>query len=113
MGIQSVVTRPGGYVFPTTMVSGTLTLLGMDMAQSRSGLQPDTRHALTGRRIRAYSRVAVAFGVGAALGGLLTAHVHSWALAVPVAAVSLCAHVEATVSAGRPDEVTTSRRGRP
>ncbi len=59
MGLQSVVTRLGGYAFPTTMVTGTLTLLGMDIADRDQGV------AVT-RRIRVFSRVVVAFGFGAA-----------------------------------------------
>ena len=84
MGLQSVVTRLGGYAFPTTMVTGTLTLLGMDIADRDQG------PAVT-RRIRVLTRVVVAFGVGAAVAGLTTAHVQFWAMLVPVAAVALCA----------------------
>ena len=91
MGVQSVATRLGGYVFPTTMVTGTLTLLGMDTAQVLDGAPPAGERAVVTRRVKAFSRVVVAFAVGAALGGLMTAVVRFWAIALPVAAVALCA----------------------
>jgi uncharacterized membrane protein YoaK (UPF0700 family) len=91
MGVQSVVTRLGGYVFPTTMVTGTLTLLGMDTAQVLDGGQPAGERAVVIRRVKAFSRVVAAFAVGAGLGGLMAANVHFWAMAFPVAAVALCA----------------------
>jgi uncharacterized membrane protein YoaK (UPF0700 family) len=97
MGVQSVVTRLGGYVFPTTMVTGTLTLLGMDTAQVLDGAQPAGERAVVMRRVKAFSRVVLAFAVGAALGGLLTAIVHFWAIALPALAVALCAWGQARV----------------
>ena len=92
MGVQSVATRLGGYVFPTTMVTGTLTLLGMDVAEARANpaIKP---------RIRAFARVVVAFAVGAALGGLMAGLVRFWAIALPVVAVAVC--VRGEVSLGR------------
>jgi uncharacterized membrane protein YoaK (UPF0700 family) len=99
MAVQSVVTRVGGYVFPTTMVTGTLTLLGMDMGQALAGDRTDKERPVVVRRIKAFSRVVVAFAVGAALGGLLTAVLHFWAIALPVAAVGLCAAGQARVEA--------------
>ena len=92
MGVQSVATRLGGYVFPTTMVTGTLTLLGMDIAEH--GLRPKTERAVAVRRIKAFSRVVIAFAVGAALGGVMTAAFEFWAVVLPVTIVALCAHGE-------------------
>ena len=91
MGVQSVVTRLGGYVFPTTMVTGTLTLLGMDSAEALFGARPNGERAVVVRRVKAFGRVALAFAAGAALGGLMAAIVHFWAIVLPVAAISLCA----------------------
>lgn len=91
MGVQSVVTRLGGYVFPTTMVTGTLTLLGMDTAQVLDGGLPAGERAVATRRVKAFSRVVAAFAVGAALGGLMAAVLDFWAIAPPAAAVGLCA----------------------
>ena len=91
MGVQSVATRLGGYAFPTTMVTGTLTLLGMDTAQAAFRLHPDDQRAAILRRIKAFTRVVLAFTIGAALGGLMTALVEFWAIALPAAAVALCA----------------------
>lgn len=102
MGVQSVVTRLGGYAFPTTMVTGTLTLLGMDIGQTAFGVHPPGERLAALRRITAFSRVVVAFGAGAALGGLMTHLVQFWAVAVPVAAVALIARTEARVTSGRP-----------
>ena len=97
MGVQSVVTRLGGYVFPTTMVTGTLTLLGMDSAQALFGSQPDGERAVVVRRVKAFSRVVLAFAVGAGVGGLMTAVVQFWAIVLPLAAVGLCAWGQARV----------------
>ena len=99
MAVQSVVTRVGGYVFPTTMVTGTLTLLGMDVGQALLGNQAGKERAIVVRRIKAFSRVVLAFAVGAALGGLMTTVVHFWAIALPVGAVALCAGGQARASA--------------
>ena len=101
MGVQSVVTRLGGYVFPTTMVTGTLTLLGMDSAQALFGSQPNGERAVVVRRVKAFSRVVLAFGVGAALGGLMTALVQFWAIVLPLGAVGLCAWGQARVNSQR------------
>ena len=95
MGVQSVATRLGGYVFPTTMVTGTLTLLGMDVAEARRG-----RVALP--RIKAFRRVVIAFAVGAALGGLMAGLVRFWAIALPVVAVAFCARGEVTFGSRAP-----------
>ncbi len=100
MGVQSVVTRLGGYVFPTTMVTGTLTLLGMDTAQVLDGALPAGERAVVVRRVKAFARVVLAFAVGAALGGLMTAVVRFWAMALPVAAVALCAWGQSRVVTG-------------
>ncbi len=99
MGVQSVVTRLGGYVFPTTMVTGTLTLLGMDSAQVLFGTQPSAERAVVVRRVKAFGRVVLAFAIGAALGGLMTAVVRFWAIVLPVAAVALCSWGQSRVSA--------------
>jgi uncharacterized membrane protein YoaK (UPF0700 family) len=42
MAAQSVVSRLAGYAYPTTMVTGTLTLLGMDGAQLSPASSPTT-----------------------------------------------------------------------
>ena len=107
MGVQSVVTRLGGYVFPTTMVTGTLTLLGMDSGQAIFGRHQPAERTVIVRRIKAFSRVVVAFAVGAALGGLMTALVQFWAIALPLAAVALVAYGQARIGADTP----TSRSG--
>ncbi len=109
MGVQSVVTRLGGYVFPTTMVTGTLTLLGMDLGQTAIGLHGATERAAVVKRMKAFGRVVVAFGVGAALGGLMTSVMSFWALALPVAAVALCARGEMAMCARGEARVTSGR----
>jgi uncharacterized membrane protein YoaK (UPF0700 family) len=98
MGVQSVVTRLGGYVFPTTMVTGTLTLLGMDSARVLFGTQPSAERAVVVRRCKAFGRVVLAFAVGAAFGGVMTAIVRFWAIVLPVAAIALCAWGQARVA---------------
>jgi uncharacterized membrane protein YoaK (UPF0700 family) len=96
MATQSVVSRLGGYAYPTTMVTGTLTLLGMDLAAGEAEARP---------RVLALGRVVVAFAAGAGAGGLLAAHVGFWALVVPVVAVAQCARHE-----GRVRDRTAPRR---
>jgi uncharacterized membrane protein YoaK (UPF0700 family) len=94
MATQSVVSRLGGYAYPTTMVTGTLTLLGMDAAQALFRQhQPADRDAVL-RRVTALARVVVAFAAGAGLGGIAVAHAEFWALAVPMVVVGLCAREE-------------------
>lgn len=88
MATQSVVSRLGGYAYPTTMVTGTLTLLGMDLGA------PD---AEARRRVAALARVVLAFALGAGAGGSVAAHMGFFALVVPVAAVALCARHEGLV----------------
>ena len=103
MGVQSVVTRLGGYTYPTTMITGTLTLLGMDIADSSS---PAVR-----RRIAAFSRVVLAFAVGAALGGVVTAGLRFWAIALPLAGVVYCAGREGRAMTVTADGRAPSRDG--
>lgn len=103
MAVQSVVSRLGGYTYPTTMITGTLTLLGMDIADSSS---PAVR-----RRIAAFSRVVLAFAVGAALGGVFTARLHFWAIALPLAGVVYCASREARAAPVTIDGRAPSRGG--
>ncbi len=110
MAVQSVATRLGGYVFPTTMVTGTLTLLGMDIADGVFGGRPNDERAAVMRRVQAFRRVVVAFAGGAALGGLMTALVHFWAIILPVAAVALCAWGQAVVDPRSQVSATSSPR---
>jgi uncharacterized membrane protein YoaK (UPF0700 family) len=90
MAAQSVVSRLAGYAYPTTMVTGTLTLLGMDWAQVLAGQQPAEERARLLRQVRALGRVAAAFAAGAAAGGLLVGDLRFWALLAPLAAVVAC-----------------------
>jgi uncharacterized membrane protein YoaK (UPF0700 family) len=99
MAAQSVVSRLAGYAYPTTMVTGTLTLLGMDLAQMRSGPQPDEDHSRLRGQVQTLGRAVVAFAAGAGLGGLAVHRAHFWALALPLVAVVTCAVRE---SAGAP-----------
>ncbi|HUR23724.1 MAG TPA: YoaK family protein [Acidimicrobiales bacterium] len=91
MAAQSVVSRLAGYAYPTTMVTGTLTLLGMDGAQvlfrQHAG---DDRTRLRGQ-IGALSRAVAAFAAGAGLGGLAVHRLQFWAIALPVVAITACA----------------------
>ena len=99
MGVQSVVTRLGGYTFPTTMVTGTLTPLGMDGAQALFQSDASRERAVLLRRMKAFGRVLLAFGIGAALGGLLSTLFGFWAILLPLAAVTMCAYGETRVQA--------------
>ena len=107
MAAQSVVSRLAGYAYPTTMVTGTLTLLGMDVAQMRSRPQSgDDRSRLRGQ-VQALGRAVLAFAAGAGLGGLAVHRLHFWALALPLGAVVVCAVSE---SAGAPLPTPPHRR---
>ena len=95
MAIQTAVTRLAGYLFPTNMVTGTMTQLGMDTA----GLlfrhhRSDDERTVTSRRAREYARVVAGFAVGAALAAAVTSHIDFWAAAVPLAVIVLAARRE-------------------
>jgi uncharacterized membrane protein YoaK (UPF0700 family) len=90
MATQSVVTRLGGYAYPTTMVTGTLTLLGMDAATVIFALPSALGRPALLRQIKALARVVLAFAVGAGLGGLFGVRLHFWAIVLPVVAVAAC-----------------------
>lgn len=90
MAAQSVVSRLAGYAYPTTMVTGTLTLLGMDWAQVFGGRQSAEERARLLCQVRALGRVAAAFAAGAAAGGLLVDDLRFWALLAPLGAVVAC-----------------------
>jgi uncharacterized membrane protein YoaK (UPF0700 family) len=104
MAVQSVVTRLGGYAYPTTMVTGTLTLLGLDAAAAIFDLPASGGRPAVLRRIKAFTRVVLAFAVGAGLGGLFVGRLHFWAMVLPVLSVAGCAagqvraHARAAVS---------------
>ena len=59
--------------------------------------EPRTGRGGAQRRVKAFGRVVLAFAVGAALGGLMTAVVQFRAIVLPVAAVALCAWGQARV----------------
>jgi uncharacterized membrane protein YoaK (UPF0700 family) len=99
MATQSVVTRLGGYAYPTTMVTGTLTLLGMDAAQVLFRLAPRSARPALVRQVKALTRVVAAFAAGAALAGVLTPRLGFWALVAPLATVAACARQESMVAA--------------
>lgn len=91
MAAQSVVSRLAGYAYPTTMVTGTLTLLGMDGAQVLFRQHPvDDRSRLRGQ-VRTLGRAVVAFAAGAGLGGIAVLRMNFWAIALPLVAVAVCA----------------------
>src|SRR4051794_14574029 len=90
MATQSVLTRLGGYAYPTTMVTGTLTLLGMDLATLAFGLPSGLPRPAVVRQITALVRVVMAFAIGAGLGGSFGVRLHFWAIVLPVVAVGAC-----------------------
>ena len=95
MAIQTAVTRLAGYLFPTNMVTGTITQLGMDTAallfrRRRS----DAERTVASRRAREYGRVVAGFAVGAALAAVATSYVDFWAAVVPLAVIALAARCE-------------------
>ena len=91
MAAQSVVSRLAGYAYPTTMVTGTLTLLGMDGAQVLLRQHSDDERSRLRSQIQTLGRAVVAFAAGAGLGGLAVHRMHFWAIALPLAAVAVCA----------------------
>ena len=91
MAAQSVVSRLAGYAYPTTMVTGTLTLLGMDGAQVLFGQQSDDERSRLWQQVAALGRAVLAFAAGAGLGGLAVHRLHFWAIAAPLLAVVVCA----------------------
>ena len=91
MAAQSVVSRLAGYTYPTTMVTGTLTLLGMDGAQVLFGEHPDDDRSRLRGQVRTLGRAVVAFAAGAGLGGLAVHRMNFWAITLPLVAVGVCA----------------------
>jgi uncharacterized membrane protein YoaK (UPF0700 family) len=91
MAAQSVVSRLAGYAYPTTMVTGTLTLLGMDGAQMLFGQHSGDDRARLRRQIGALGRAVVAFAAGTGAGGLAVHRMQFWAITLPLAAVAVCA----------------------
>ena len=94
MAAQSVVSRRAGYAYPTTMVTGTLTLLGMDGAQVLFGRDTEDDLARLRRQVGGLGRAVAAFAAGAGLGGLAVHWLQFWATALPLAAISVCAVAE-------------------
>lgn len=91
MAAQSVISRLAGYAYPTTMVTGTLTLLGMDAAQMRYRPPSDDDRSRLRGQVRTLGRAVVAFAVGAGLGGLAVHRINFWAITLPLVAVVVCA----------------------
>ena len=91
MAVQSVVSRLAGYAYPTTMVTGTLTLLGMDGAQLLLRQHAEDDRSRLRAQIRALLRAVVAFAAGAGLGGMAVHRMNFWAIALPLVTVASCA----------------------
>ena len=91
MAAQSVVSRLAGYAYPTTMVTGTLTLLGMDSAQVLFGRQSADERSRLRPQVAALGRAVLAFAAGAGLGGFAVHRLHFWAIAAPLLAIVVCA----------------------
>jgi uncharacterized membrane protein YoaK (UPF0700 family) len=95
MAIQTAVTRLAGYLFPTNMVTGTMTQLGMDTAGLLFRLhRSDDERTVASRRAREFARVVAGFAVGAALAAVFTSYVDFWAAVVPLAVITLAARRE-------------------
>ena len=91
MAAQSVVSRLAGYAYPTTRVTGTLTLLGMDAAQLLSRGHPAGERPRLRGQAEGPGRAVGAFAAGAGLGGLAVHRLGFWAITAPLAAVIACA----------------------
>ena len=89
MAVQTVVTRLAGHVFPTNMVTGTMTMLGMETAGLVASTDGPTEQ--TARRARAgqLARAVLGFAGGAIAAAALTARLDFWAGTVPVAVIAL------------------------
>ena len=112
MAIQTAVTRLAGYLFPTNMVTGTMTVLGMDTAGMLFRLHTSaTEREMIRRRARQYARVVLGFAVGAVLAAVVTSFVNFWAAAVPLGVIALAARHEFLVALdAQPRHVAISRR---
>jgi uncharacterized membrane protein YoaK (UPF0700 family) len=95
MAIQTAVTRLAGYLFPTNMVTGTMTVLGMDTAGLLFRFHSSAAERVTiSRRAREYGRVVLGFAAGAAVAAVVTSLIGFWAAAVPLAVIALAARHE-------------------
>ncbi|MGH9224961.1 MAG: YoaK family protein [Acidimicrobiales bacterium] len=97
MAIQTAVTRLAGHAFPTNMVTGTMTMLGMDAARLLLHLDnAATERAATSRRARLHGRVVLGFAAGAAAAALVTSTARFWAGLIPLAVVGFLAALPIT-----------------
>lgn len=88
-------TRLAGHLYPTNMVTGTMTVLGMDTGARRARLHSGgTERAAAIARARQYAMVVVGFAAGAVLAAAVTSRVHFWAAAVPLATIAVAARRE-------------------
>lgn len=95
MAIQTAVTRLAGYLFPTNMVTGTMTQLGMDAAGLLFRLHlSDDESTVASRRAGEYARVVAGFAFGAALAAVVTSYFDFWAAVVPLVVIALAARRE-------------------
>jgi uncharacterized membrane protein YoaK (UPF0700 family) len=95
MAIQTAVTRLAGYLFPTNMVTGTMTVLGMDTAGLLFRFHGSgEERAVISRRAREYARVVAGFASGAVVAAVVTSFVEFWAAALPLLVIVLGARRE-------------------
>lgn len=110
MAIQTAVTRLAGYLFPTNMVTGTMTVLGMDSAGVLFRLHAsEAERKKMSKRARQYARVVVGFAVGAVAAAVVTSYANFWAAALPLGVIGLAARHEFCVALrSRSRDVTPS-----
>ena len=89
MAIQTAVTRLAGHPYPTNMVTGTMTVLGMDTAALLFGSGED--RTTVRRRARHLAHVVAGFAAGATLAALVTSRAGFWAAALPLAVLAALA----------------------
>lgn len=97
MAVQTAATRLAGYLFPTNVVTGTLTMLCIDTASLlfRSNATKQERGA-TASRLREHVRVVGGFASGTVVAAVLTRSLHFCAAAVPVIVITAGACHEST-----------------
>ena len=118
MAIQTVTTRLAGHLYPTNMVTGTMTVLGMDVGALVARLHSGgTDRAVTAARARQYAVVVLGFAAGAVVAAALTSLIHFWAAAVPLATMVWAARRELAsrqgVSTGRDTQASAPDRTSP
>lgn len=87
LAVRTVATRLTGHAFPTNMVTGTMTMLGMETARLVAPTDGPAEQTARRARARQLAHAVLGFAGGAVAAAALTTRLDFWAGAVPVAII--------------------------